>query len=136
MPKVLVVDDDADFRQVCRMVLEPAGFEVSEAGGPEEGLQMVQSERPDLLILDVLMPSDYEGFDLAVKIRQDLEMRDLPILLLTAVHEVKQVPYRFAPNETWLPVDIFLDKPASPKTLLQKVREALGMDREAPEEPL
>jgi len=136
MAKILIVDDDADFRQVCRVVLEQGGFEICEAGGPEEGLEKVQSEKPDLLILDVLMPGGYEGFEVARKIREDLKMRQLPILMLSAVHDVKRVPYRFAPDEAWLPVDIFLDKPVPPDTLLQKVKEALGTYREEPREPL
>ncbi len=136
MAKILIVDDDADFRQACRVVLEHAGFEVCEADGPDEGLAKVQSETPDLLILDVLMPCNYEGFDVALKIREKLGMRDLPILMLTAVHEIKHVPYRFTPNETWLPVDIFLDKPVLPDTLLQKVKETLGTYREEPKDPL
>jgi len=136
MAKILIVDDDADFRQACRVVLEHAGFEVCEADGPNEGLAKVQSETPDLLILDVLMPDNYEGFDVARKIREDLKMRQLPILMLTAAHEVKKVPYRFAPDDTWLPVDIFLDKPVLPDTLLQKVKETLGTYREEPKDPL
>jgi len=136
MAKILIVDDDADFRQVCRVVLERGGFEVCEAVGPEEGLEKVHSAAPDLLILDVLMPDNYEGFDVARKIREDLKMHRLPIVMLTAVHDVKKVPYRFAPDEAWLPVDIFLDKPVSPDTLLQKVKEALGTYREEPSEPL
>ena len=136
MAKILVVDDDPDFRDICRICLEKEGFEISEAANADEGFDKVQSEKPDLLILDVLMPSDYEGFDLARKIREGLGMHKLPILMLTAVHDVKKVPYRFAPDDTWLPVDVFLDKPVSPSTLAQKVKEALGIHREEPKEPL
>jgi len=136
MPKILIVDDDSDFRDACRLYLEKGGFQVVEANNAEDGFEKVRSEKPDLLILDVLMPSDYEGFELARKIREDLGMRKVPIVMLTAVHEIKKLPYRFAPDDTWLPVDIFLDKPVSASTLLQTVREALGIQREAPKEPL
>jgi len=136
MAKILIVDDDPDFREVSRTCLEKKGFEISEAGSADEGFEKVQSERPDLLILDVLMPIDYEGFDLARRIREELNLRKLPILMLTAVHGVKKVPYRFAPDDTWLPVDIFLDKPVSPSTLIQKVEAALGFHREEPKMPL
>ena len=136
MPKILIVDDDSDFRDVCRLYLENDGFQVVEAKDAEEGFEKVQSEKPDLLILDVLMPSNYEGFDLARKIREELGLHKVPIVMLTAVHEVKHPPYRFAPDDTWLPVDIFLDKPVSASTLLQTVREALGIRREEPKEPL
>ena len=136
MAKILIVDDDPDFRDICKMSLEKEGFQISEAANADEGFDKVQSEKPDLLILDVLMPRDYEGFDLARRIREELGMRKLPILMLTAVHGIKNVPYRFAPDDAWLPVDIFLDKPVAPSTLLQKVKEALGIHRQEPKEPL
>ncbi|HOZ49788.1 MAG TPA: response regulator [Candidatus Hydrogenedentes bacterium] len=136
MPKILLIDDDADFREACRVFLESAGFDVSDAGNPEEGISKVRTENPDLVILDVLMPSEYEGFGVARRIREELKMTTLPILMLTAVHEVKGTPYRFQPDQTFLPVEAFLDKPVPPETLVRKVHEMLGMHRETPQEPL
>ena len=127
MPKILVVDDDKDIQETLRIVLEKSGFEVASAFNPEDGLAAVQAQKPDLLVLDVLMPSDFEGFDVARKIREDLEMRELPIIMLTAVHDIKKVPYRFAPNEEWLPVDYFFDKPVEPMVLVAKIREILNI---------
>jgi hypothetical protein len=54
-------------------------------------------------------------------------MRKLPIILLTAVHEVKKVDYRFAPDEQWLPVDFFFDKPVEPQVLVDKIKELLNI---------
>ena len=136
MPKILIVDDDADFREICRLPLEAAGLEVSEADDADTGFEKVRTYKPDLVILDVLMPSEYEGFDLARRIREELKLNDLPILMLSAVHDVKKLPYRFAPGEEYLPVDAFLDKPVPPETLVRKVREMLGLHREEPEAPL
>jgi len=136
MPKILIVDDDPDFRTTCRVTLETAGLEVSEADNAETGFEKVRTDRPDLVILDVLMPSEYEGFDLARKIREELGLGDLPILMLSAVHDMKKPPYRFVPDATHLPVDAFLDKPVPPEALIRKVREMLGLHREEPDEPL
>jgi CheY-like chemotaxis protein len=127
MPKILIIDDDKDFQDITRLVLENNGFTVVSAYGPEEGLRMVQSEKPDLLILDVLMPDNYEGFAVARNIREELNLRELPILLLTAVHGEKKVPYRFAPHEEYLPVDYFFDKPVQPEVLVGKIKELLNM---------
>ena len=82
------------------------------------------------------MPSEYEGFEAARRIREELEMRDLPILMLSAVHDVKQPPYRFVPDQQHLPVDAFLDKPVSCEVLVEKVRDMLGLRRETPDSPL
>lgn len=127
MPKILIIDDDKDFQDITRLVLENNGFTVVSAYGPEEGLRMVQSEKPDLLILDVLMPDNYEGFAVARNIREELNLRELPIILLTAVHGEKKVPYRFAPHEEYLPVDYFFDKPVQPEVLVGKIKELLNM---------
>jgi CheY-like chemotaxis protein len=127
MPKILVIDDDKDLQDSIRVVLEPNGFSVVSAYGPEEGLQMVRSEKPDLIILDVLMPNNFEGFTVARTIREELNLRELPIILLTAVHVVKKVPYRFAPHEEYLPVDYFFDKPVQPEVLVDKIKELLNM---------
>jgi len=127
MLKILVIDDDKDLQETIRLVLEKNGFEVISAYNPEEGLQKVQSENPDLVILDVLMPSDFEGFEVARTIREELKLLKLPIILLTAVHVEKKVPYRFAPHEQWLPVDFFFDKPVRSDVLVAKVKEFLNI---------
>ncbi len=126
MPKVLVVDDDPDFQEVHRVVLESRGFEVSAAYTAEEGLEKIRDEEPDLVILDVMLPDGYEGFEVARHVREELGLRDLPILILTSIHARKQVSYRFAPDDDWIPVDVFLDKPVEPAMLVNKVVEMLG----------
>jgi CheY-like chemotaxis protein len=126
MPKVLVVDDDPDFQEVHRVVLENRGFEVSAAYTAEEGLEKIRDEEPDLVILDVMLPDGYEGFEVARQVREELGLRDLPILILTSIHARKQVSYRFAPDDDWIPVDVFLDKPVEPEMLVNKVVEMLG----------
>ncbi len=136
MSKILIIDDDPDFRQICRMALESAGFDVLEEGDPDTGFESVKTGKPDLVILDVLMPSDYEGFEVARRIREELNLIALPILMLSAVHEVKETPYRFKPDQNFLPVDAFLDKPVPPETLLRKVHEMLGTHREEPRDPI
>jgi len=126
MPKILVVDDDVDFQRVHRVVLESRGFEVSAAYTAEEGLEKVRDEEPDLVILDVMLPDGHEGFEVARQVREELGQRDLPILMLTSIHARRQVPYRFAPDDEWVPVDVFLDKPVEPEMLVNKVVEMLG----------
>jgi CheY-like chemotaxis protein len=136
MPKILVIDDDQDFLDATRMVLERARYDVAVAVTPDEGLKLIKSLDPDLVILDVMMPSDYEGFAVARAIREDLNLRDLPIIILSAVHERKQVPYRFGADPDYLPVDTFLDKPLDVARLVDSVRRLLGEERVEPEHPL
>ncbi|MBN2497291.1 MAG: response regulator [Deltaproteobacteria bacterium] len=134
--KILLIDDDSDFLEANVLVLEQNGFEVDTATTPESGLEKIGSVKPDLVVLDVMMPSGYEGFDVARKVREEMGLHSLPILLLTAIHERMKVPYRFAPDESHLPVDVFLDKPVMPDQLVQTIREMLGEAREEPEHPI
>jgi DNA-binding response OmpR family regulator len=82
------------------------------------------------------MPSGYEGFEVARAIRETHGVLDVPILMLSQVHSVKKVPYRFAPDKDYLPVDVFLDKPSNPEDVLDTIKEILGERREEPASPL
>ena len=136
MSKILIIDDDEDFNLSVRIVLEAHDFEVETATTPEEGIDKVLNTEPDLVILDVMMPIGYEGFDVAREIREEHNLKELPIVILTNVHNVRKVPYRFAPDEDYLPVDVFLDKPVELDALVATIREMLGERREEPEHPL
>jgi len=124
MAKVLIVDDDADFVEVNKMVLEGNGYEVVCAYNGEEGKQKALAEKPDVIILDVMMTTKTEGFDVARELRQKDETKKIPIIMLTAVNQ--EVPWKFGPDEVWLPVDEFLEKPVKPDTLLAAVKKAVG----------
>ncbi len=136
MPKILIIDDDEDFVYTMELVLKNLDYEVETAFTPADGINKVLTTAPDLVILDVIMPSGYEGFEVARSLRENHELLDLPILMLSNVHSVKQVPYRFAPDKDYLPVDVFLDKPSNPEDVLDTIEEILGERREEPAHPL
>ncbi len=136
MSKILVIDDDPDFLLAMQMVLKAHDLEIETATTPDEGIRKVSSTEPDLVVLDVMMPTGYEGFDVAREIREEHNLRDLPIVILTSVHSVKKVPYRFAPDETYLPADVFLDKPIDPDAIADTIKELLGERRGEPEYPI
>lgn len=125
MSKILVVDDDPDIVDAVRMTLESVGHEVVAARSGKEGLAMLEQEQPDLLILDVMMETHTEGFQLALKLRNPdptsklAAYKDIPILMLTAIHST--TPLRFEPDIDYLPVELFVDKPIDPDDLIGKV---------------
>ena len=125
MSKILLIDDDWDFLDATRLVLEAEGFDVELASTPEEGIERIRTWQPDLVVLDVMMPDGYEGFTVARAVREDLKLHDLPIVVLSGVLEKKNIPYYFPPEEKYVPIDTFLDKPLNPKRLLAAVRELL-----------
>ena len=127
--KVLVVEDDSDIALATRLCLESAGYEVIEARNSSEGLQIIKRERPDLIVLDVMMDSTTEGFQMALTLRSPdpkseyKEYQHIPIIMQTSIHST--TPVRFAPDQDYLPVDRFLDKPLDPDELLKAVGELL-----------
>ncbi|MFC2036859.1 response regulator transcription factor [Chloroflexota bacterium] len=132
MAKILMIDDDPDIVEAVRIPLEAVGYDFYAAGGSSEGLEKVKELDPDLIILDVMMETATEGFHTSLKLREpapDAEYaayRDIPILMLTAVHTT--TPLRFAPDESYLPVDAFLEKSADPEDIIAKVGELLKKD--------
>jgi len=129
MPKILVIEDDADMVTAIRMPLEANDYEVYEAATGEEGLQKVKEIEPDLIILDVMMETTTAGFQVSLQLRSPdpqseyAAYRDIPIVILTAIHTTTSL--RFAPDEEYLPVDVFLDKSVDPDKLLSTVDELL-----------
>ena len=86
------------------------------------GMERLQANRPDLIILDVMMRTKQEGFDLSRQLKSDAEYREIPILMLTAVKDKTGLDFKpTAGDESWLPVEEFLDKPVKPDVLLEKV---------------
>jgi CheY-like chemotaxis protein len=136
MSKVLVIDDDRDFLDAVRAMLEKAQYDVDVAATPDAGIEKVRASKPDLVVLDVMMPSNYEGFAVARTIREELQLRSLPIIILSVINGRKEVPYRFAANDDYLPVDAFLDKPLDAAHLVDAVQQLLGQQRAEPEYPL
>jgi CheY-like chemotaxis protein len=129
MAKILIIDDDPDMVLATRMCLEGAGHEVISAPNGAEGLKLVKSGRPDLIVLDVMMDSATEGFQVALALRKpepgsEFEaFRSIPIVMLTAIHST--TPLRFGPEQDYLPVDAFVDKPIKPDDFLAKVNQLL-----------
>lgn len=130
MAKILIIDDDPDIAMATRMALESAGYTVVEARTSKEGLERVVTENPDLIVLDVMMDTATAGFQTALTLRSPesdspyKDYADIPIIMLTAIHETTAI--RFGPDEDYLPVDAFIDKPIDPVPFLQKVEDLLA----------
>ena len=120
---ILLVDDDDVFVEAVTAVLETR-YRVRRAANGTEGMRMIVEERPDLVILDVMMDHLSEGFDVARRLRNDPATAQLPIIMLTGVDQVYNV--RMEVDETWVPCDRYLEKPVAPGDLLQQVAEVLG----------
>lgn len=124
MGRILLVDDDVDLVDMNRLVLEARGHQVTASYSASEARQALENDLPDIAVLDVMMESVVAGFELAREIHQ--KHPDLPMIMLSGVHAATGVPFRFAPDETWMPVLKFLDKPVDPTLLADEVEAALA----------
>ncbi len=119
---ILIVDDDPDITEAMKVVLDNRGFKVEVSHNIVDGKAKASAIKPDLMILDVMMESNEDGFNLARDIKGDPELKATPILMVTGVKEQTGIDFKSeAGDKTWLPVDEFLDKPVKPDVLLQKV---------------
>jgi len=128
--KILIIDDDEDVVFAMRLPLEAAGYQVFQAVSGAEGLHKVKEIKPDLIILDVMMDTTTEGFQVSLQLRSPdpnsefAAYKNIPILMITAIHTT--TPLRFGPDQEYLPVDAFIEKPIDPDALLAQVREHLA----------
>lgn len=122
---ILIIDDDIDLVEIIRVTLENENFEVIDAQNGERGVALAKDRKPDLILLDVMMSKVDEGFQVAYELRGDAATKDIPILMLTAV--VDQTGFDFNPDKDaeFLPVNEFLEKPVSPRKLVDMVRKHL-----------
>ena len=116
-PKILLVDDDVDLVTVMRGALESKAYEVIVAYNGQEGLEKAKKEKPDLVVLDILMPVA-DGFIFADQFRKDPSLAKVPVLALTSFSESLGQPFPFEVSE-------YIMKPIKPRDLVAKVEEFL-----------
>ena len=128
MPKkIMIIDDDIDLVEAMRITLESDGYDVIDAQEGQKGLEILKKEKPDLLILDVMMGTLDEGFHIAYQIRNDEDIKDIPILMITAVGAQTGFKFDMQRDEDFLPVNEFIEKPVNPQVLLDTVKRNLSI---------
>lgn len=124
--QILIVDDDTDLLSSIQIILEDRNFEVHTASTKKEGLDLLKSLKPDLLIQDIMMESDLEGFGILNDLKSDPEYRKLPIIMLTGIAEAMEVNFRSAIEDSEMfPNVVFLDKPVEPDVLFTEINTLL-----------
>ena len=123
--KILLVDDDPDFLEMHKAVLQNHGYDVLTATSGQEGLERVRAEIPDLIILDLMMEKHDAGFSFSKTVKTDPLFRKIPILMVTSVAEATGFRFSLEEDGYWMKTDDFLDKPVMPKILLERVDKLL-----------
>ena len=126
MAHILIVDDDTELLESTTALLESKGHVVATATRGEAGFAAAKQSKPDLILLDVMMSTDREGFEIAQKLKADETTRHLPVIIVTGIRKAKHLPFGYEPDEDWLPVKAVLEKPLRPEVLLKAVADALA----------
>jgi CheY-like chemotaxis protein len=123
MAKILIVDDDPDFVEAIRMVLEKEGHTVICAENGNRGYQRVKDDHPDLVILDVIMDSVLDGVSMSQQMDDDDATRDIPILMVTSIANTDYA--ELFPTDDYIHIRGFMSKPIEPARLIKQVNKLL-----------
>lgn len=129
--RILIIDDDPDFVEGIKAILDQAQYNVDVAYNPKEGLKKLRTLNFDMLLLDIMMGRGAEGIMVARTMRKDPKLREIPVLIITGIRE--QIAFLF-PGEPVHPrfvaVDELVEKPVEPGLLLEKVSGLLKLAEE------
>jgi len=122
--KILLIDDDVDFVEATKTVLETEPYDVVVAYEGDEGLQKAREEKPDLILLDVIMPVK-DGFTAAEQLKKEPELSQIPVIMLTAFSSKGQETSIPRSRGFALETEDYVEKPVAPEELLAKVKQYL-----------
>ena len=122
--RILLVDDDVDFVESTKTILESKPYDVIVAGNGDEGLQKARKEKPDLIILDVIMPVK-DGFTAAEQLKKDPQLSRIPTIMLTAFAEKSKETSIPVSRGFTLETEDYIEKPVAPEELLARVEKQL-----------
>jgi CheY-like chemotaxis protein len=121
MAKILVVDDDPDFVEITRTILESHGYEVTSAANGDQALQAMRKDVPDLVLLDVMMATVLDGLNLSHVMSEDPVLKDVPVVMVSSITDSPHAG--LFPTDEYIPIDAWISKPVQPEELLNKVAQ-------------
>ena len=119
--KILVIDDDRDFVEATKLLLEAHEYQVITANNGQEGFHKVKKELPDLILLDMMMTYKTEGAETARAIAADAAVKDVPIIMITGARKEHAFPFELKPDNDKLPIKAIMEKPVDPEDLIKKI---------------
>jgi CheY-like chemotaxis protein len=131
---ILLIDDDVDFLEITSCILENQGYNVRRLTTPQEALENIQQNPPDLIVSDLMMGEFDAGFSIAKRLKADPQLAHIPIIIVTAVSS--ELGFNFSPRNPdelrAMNADAFICKPLNPKTFVEKIEELLELSEKEP----
>lgn len=123
---VLLIDDDADVHEVVRMILEPRGYKVECALTGPLGLEATRRVKPDVVLLDIMLDTPSEGFHIAYTLRNDDELKKIPIVIVSSIGKKMGIDYAKDLGTEYVPANQFIEKPFDAETLVRAIDQAIA----------
>ena len=124
--KVLMIDDDPEFVEATTNLLEAKGYDIESAANGKEGFDKAKAVNPDIILLDVMMTTESEGFDVARAMHKEESLKNTPVIIISGIRKEMNLPFSFEPDGDWLPVRAVLEKPVKPEILLKTIEQNLS----------
>ncbi|MCK4943368.1 MAG: response regulator [Candidatus Aminicenantes bacterium] len=125
MKKILDIDDDIDVLEARKIILEHSNYDVVQATTIKVAGEILESEEIDLIILDVMMEKDSDGFNFAQYVKMNEKFKHIPIILATAVNQISKFKFNIEEDGNFLPVEKFMEKPIDPDDLIATIKGLL-----------
>jgi len=125
---ILVIDDDVQLVDTVKTLLEAVGYQVSFSYQSEKGFELARQIKPDLILLDIMFagPPGPDGVEISRRFHEDPDLKDTPVIVVSGVKQALDMPIKIEPDDAFMPVKAFLEKPFKPDQLLSTINEVLG----------
>jgi two-component system alkaline phosphatase synthesis response regulator PhoP len=126
--RILMIDDDVQAVDTVETLLQSVGYEMAHAYMAVEGMELARTWKPDLVLLDIMFagPPGPDGFEISREFHADPILKDIPVIILSGLKKFFGMATEFTPDETWMPVKMFLEKPVKPAILIEAIVKVLG----------
>ena len=124
--RILLIEDDVDMHTAVKMILEPEGYQVTCCLTGPAGLESMRAERPDLVLLDIMLSSPSEGFHLAYEMKADDTLKDIPVIMISAIGKKTGMDFARELGSDYVQAERFLEKPFDAQTLRDTVKKLLA----------
>ena len=123
--KILIIDDDPNFVEATKAILESKFYKVATAYDKNEGMEKINSEKPDLILLDIMMKKLDDGFTLCYKLKHDPELKKIPVLAISANTEETGLKFSSETDGEYFEADDYVEKPVKANDLLERIEKLL-----------
>ena len=133
--KIVIVDDNTDFLFTMHTFLRRNGFEVLTADDGQKGIELIRKERPDVILLDIMMETLFSGFEVCKQIRSDDDLKNIPVIGISAMGDELNINYSEWPDYDYFRPNAFLDKPVDRQRLLRMIPEVVRKAKKSKRRP-